>query len=143
MNISFGIDIFLNRGNDVQGMEFNVPYMMERLRWTFPEIVYGEEYWARQVEGMRQVVVKHISSGGTGGEGALSQMKRDAAERGPRFEFSIPCGDKAPLNGAISRHHLLFHATEGTPEEVIAEAKALLRTFYIRRYSRKHKNKQA
>jgi hypothetical protein len=127
--MEFGVDTFTGQDGNVQGIEFNVPRLMERLKTVFPDIIFEEEYYSRQLEQMRTTL-----SGHAGEKTAIGQAERDAEERGPRFGFSILSNGEFLLHGGVSRHCLSFRTSEATPMEVVSKAKAFLDTFAILRF---------
>ena len=56
MNVELGIELYSGTDELRQGIQFDIAYVIQRLRDTFSDIAIEEEYFQRQVERVRAIV---------------------------------------------------------------------------------------
>ena len=129
MNVELGIELYSGTDELRQGIQFDIAYVIQRLRDTFSNIAIEEEYFQRQVERVRAIV------GDSENKGALRIAIRDAEERGPRFGFTVYSASRIVLKGGVNRHCLSFRFDKDTVDsEIQSKVEEFLASFALKRY---------
>jgi hypothetical protein len=127
--MEIGIDLYRNRENTRQGLQFDVPRLVERLKECFPSVAFEEEIFQRQIERINKMMVdRHVGR-------ALEAANRDAEERGPGFRFHIPGDTGADVEGSMSRYAISFRFSQDVAVDLRQKVETFLDSISVQKYT--------